>query len=545
MTREEVRIEYPVGCRVRATEVAAAEYQERFSNWQEMVGTVVVGVDNVTIHVDWGGEFRGHRPNGTVHGGDTCTAHCWYMNSDMITRIPDEITAPINGATTEVIPRLRVTISRVDNDYRGTRWQLTVLNGPMPSKYEIREQMDKSVARRIGTRVWSGNEINGIISKGIDTFGVDPQDFIDAITAASLAKQAREETGTFQRSVYDSELQSAMGTGPAILAIGDQLFSLQPRGVVKTGRAMAAIRERIVGAAKKQAVGILTSARTEANGLILNGERQLKEARRKIEIELSASRTQLTLPQWVSDNYIKVRRWDSPTYKMAIGIEVNTRLTAWQMTHNKDNDDGIFKTETIRWEGGNINILSSYHTITIWIPFNPETGSYAYKSGKIIDGNHPYMLPHISAERCCMELQGLPVRLTTMDEYIQLLSAITRGSMEVNLISLLKGYNSWHPDIQAQCPVKVKKILDNDWLHRPNMHSLDSHIFDGTSRINVEDEAKEVFNLESLAANRIARGEALPVIEIGTVTRMTDINNIEAAEDDDHHLVELPPLDIR
>jgi len=527
--------DFPVGTRVRGNDNARSNHG--YNRADRMTNGVVIEPDgSIPIHVDWGEGFSGHRPevSNTLHNG-----HCYYMSASELEIISEPvITETVIPA---IIPRLRVTIAR-NTDYYN-QWQLTIVNGPTPTKYEMREYMDKGISRRLGAVVWR-QDINSIIHRGIDTYGIDPEVFIAAITQASLAKQAREATGTFSRQVVDSELQMAMGSQPALIAIGDQLFSLQPKGVIKAGRAMAVIKDRIVKAARSQAEKVKAAAIIEAATIIRNGEQQLAEARRQIEIERAAITDIMTIPGWAAAGYLKVRKWYSSTYHMAIGIEVNTNINSWQMTYDKVTfaaDDTrkknpIHNIETIRWNNTGdkevFPILDHYHTITIWMPFDPITGGYAYKSSKVIEGENGYNLPHINEIRCCMELQGLPSKMTTMAEYKQIAAAINRGNSEVNMMSLLCGYNHWHPDIQSQCPKMLKRMIDKSIYQSAS--NLDDSYFIDAVRIPVEMEAKETFNVDSLRDSRTARGESLPEISLDVEDGLAEIDT-EVAEDNEHN----------
>jgi len=534
---------YRTGDRVRATIVANRNYSDRFHNYDLMIGVVMEDQAQLRgdIHVDWGGGYRGHRDTDGRHNG-----HCWYMQNTMITLMTEAMPmiamAAANTVATmttaspipPIIPRLRVRISRSETGY-GHPWVMTVENGPVPTKYEVRDMMDKEVVNRIGTRMWRNYNLNAIINKGVDTYGVAPEVFIAAISQAALAKQAREATGVFERSVYDSELQVAIGSQPAIIAIGDQVFTLQPRGVIKAGRAMGMIRERVVRSARVEAARLVTAAKVEARELIANGERQLTIARRQIEIDKAAVNSLLTMPQWISDNYIKVVRWNGSKFKMAFGIDISTKLVAWQMVRTRylatDRRKLHRISETIRWDALTL-AASNYHNITIWIPFDPANGTYSYQSGKIIEGNgnrYPYMLPHISYERCCMELEGMPAAITDMDRYAKLAIAMNRGNQEVNLMSLLSAASVWHPDIIAQMPPGVKYILDNEILHN---EVIPDSCFVNAEIIPVETEASETFNVDELRENRINRGEAL-------TGQVTFIGENGENENGDEHLAEV------
>jgi hypothetical protein len=512
----------------------------RFS--QTIRGTVIANVrreaigGSLNVHVDFGEEFNGHRE--FAHGN--CTGHCYFLypHELRVVSMPLAEVAVVNEPLLPVsIPRLRVSIDRRADRYGSINWQLTVVNGPIPTKYEIKEYLDKGIVRRLGRRTWI-KELEYIIIRAIDTYGVDPAILVEAVTQASLAKQAREATGSFSNSIYDRELQLAMATQPAIIAIGDQLFTLQPKGAIKAGRAMAAIRERIVGSARDNAIKIKATGQLEAAAVISNAERQLRLAREQIAKERAALTSIMTIPQWIADNYIKVRKWDSSVYKMAVGMEISTKVNSFSMTHYKTTGTGrgeVTKSEIIKWnrnlDGSDQPIvhLANYHTVTIWLPFDHVNGSYVYKSAKIIEVSG-YQLPHLTSSRCCMELQGLPERMTDIDSYRRLQIAINRGSSEVNMMSLLSTYNNWHPDIQAQCPVNLKKIIDMGVYK--DAYNLDDSLFADAERVPVEVEARETFNVESLREARRARGEELADINIGE-DGVEDVAE-EAVEEDEH-----------
>jgi len=327
----------------------------------------------------------------------------------------------------------------------------------------------------------------------------------------------------------------AIGSQPAIIAIGDQVFTLQPRGVIKAGRAMGMIRERITRSARVEAARLVTAAKVEARELIANGERQLTIARRQIEIDKAAVNSLLTMPQWISDNYIKVVRWNGSKFKMAFGIDISTKLVAWQMVRTRYLATDRRKlhpiSETIRWDAVEM-AAGNPHNITIWIPFDPANGAYSYQSGKIIEGNsnrYPYSLPHVNYERCCMELEGMPAAITDMDRYDKLAIAMNRGNQEVNLMSLLSAASVWHPDIIAQMPSGVKYILDNGILHN---EVIPDSCFVNAEIIPVETEASETFNVDELREDRVNRGEAL-------TGQVTFIGENGENENGDEHLAEV------
>jgi len=553
-------VEQTIMANVNTVNYNPSEFVEGFppGTIVENVGTMALGVDSSRrfsethrgrviantstdlvgyVHVVFDDRFDGHRIG--AHGN--CPGHCYlmYARELRVVGMPVEVITPVTSELPVSVPRLRVSIDRRADRYGSINWQLTVVNGPMPTKYEIKEYLDKGIVRRLGRGTWM-KELEYIIIRAIDTYGVDPAILVEAITQASLAKQAREATGSFSNSIYDRELQLAMVTQPAIIAIGDQLFTLQPKGAIKAGRAMAAIRERIVGSARDSAVKIKATGQLEAAAVISNAERQLRLAREQIAKERAALTSIMTIPQWIADNYIKVRKWDSSVYKMAVGMEISTKVNSFSMTHYKTSGTGrarVTKSEIIKWnrnlDGSDQSIvhLANYHTVTIWLPFDHTNGSYAYKSAKIIEVSG-YQLPHLTSSRCCMELQGLPERMTDIDSYRRLQAAINRGSSEVNMMSLLSTYNNWHPDIQAQTPINLKKIIDMG-VYKDALN-LGDELFNDAERVPVEVEARETFNVESLREARRARGEELADINVEDDIRVVDEVDNEAVEEDEH-----------
>lgn len=505
-------------------EMAAGSREHRFAATHR--GVVIEYRDRHYVHVRFDDNFIGH---GVTTG---CPGHCYLFLPGDLRIIAVGSPSATSNIPTE-IPRLRVTVERMAADpsrYIRAGWTVKIVNGPTPNKLEVRAMMDKGTARRIGTRTWNHYDLNGIVDKGIETFGVDPEEFVTAITNAAIAKQARDATGTFSKSIYDSELQTAMASQPAIIAIGDQLFSLQPKGVIKANRAMAIIKERVVKIAKDNANRIKIAAETEAKGIIKNAERQLEQARLQIEREKSSLKNILNIPEWIASNNLPVRKWsgrgtrDSETiFTMAIGMEISTQIKGWQLQHTKTVDSegralGSYKMEMIRWENDGsgkeiIPILSNYHSLLIWLPFNPQTGAYRYQSARIITSGdyYDYDLPHLTHERCCMELQGMIPKITNMTEYKTIAAAINRGNEWVNMNSLLSRFNRWHPDIQAQCPKGLKQLCDESGYLGNN---LPDSYFTEAKRVPVATEAKETFDIETIRAGRIGRGESLLEINL-------------------------------
>jgi hypothetical protein len=524
---------------VHPTAEASREYPDRFSANQvymaTMSGTVIGYLDDESVHVEWGGDFRGHEP-GYGLGADH-SQHCWYlapseivrdgmmemMDTGAITSITGVITAAsgtiadihrplIQPQLPQPVARLRVTIARNMMTY-GNPWQFVIANGPSVTKYEMRAAMDKVIARRIPQRKWNHHGINDIVNSGISDYGIDPQIFVDAITAAVIAKQARESTGTFTsvNRDYDAEISMAMATQPMIVAIGDKMFTLQPKGVISGSRALKIIKDRYTKIAKDVIVRITTAAKAEADGMIANGERQLREARVAIERERDALARSvenvMVIPEWIAVNQLKIVRYNGGRidYNLMVAVEINTRIKMIQLPRtwydDPDRERGIH-SEIVKWRSRPVDRC---HMVTAWMPFSSVTGRFDYGLMRLIEGgDNPWQLPHLGTNRCCMTLQGMPLLMKDYASYKGIVAIINRGNSEINLNSLLHGYLTWHPDIQAQIPSNVKRILDNG-IHE----DIPDQWLDDAERIPVEVEASETFDVDRLREIRTARGESL------------------------------------
>jgi hypothetical protein len=66
-----------------------------------------------------------------------------------------------------------------------------------------------------------------------------------------------------------------------------------------------------------------------------------------------------------------------------------------------------------------------------------------------------------------MGLEGLPEKISSLEDVQRVELAINRGMQQVNLSSLLtNNWKKWHPYIQAQMPEGVKLLLDGDGRNR-------------------------------------------------------------------------------
>lgn len=543
MPPEEVRPGYaegfPEGCEVVALgDRAGGSHYNRLS--AGIRGRVIANVSGqrhplthqLYVHVTFPG-IEGHRRVTTTmqHTGE-----CLFMLPTEIRRMgmtaltTDELAEALSEGAVQgpsniptEIPRLRVIVNRTESQtYRGTEnvWQFQVLNGPTPTKFEVESCMDKAIVRRIGTRVFRSHDLNGIITRGIDTYGIDPSVFVDAITTAALQKQARESTGVFERLSYDSDLSKAMATEPAIIAIGDMIFTLQPRGAVKAGKAMGAIRERITGAATKLAKNIKDNSVKESAALIKAGEEQLARARRQIEQERAANKNVLIIPEWIVAYGIPVRKnvSGSSVYPYLVGMEIPTRIVEFQCHYEHLEEHGSSRDrntimETLRWPA--VKAFDEYvmQSVQIWIPVSFATWAYDYKNAKIISTlGYPWMTPHLGSDRCCMDLQGMPSTMPDKARYEAVRLAITRGMERVNLNSLLHGLNSWHPQMAAQVPPIVKKVIDEAMCIPPDADEIGWFGNYPMERTTVKQEGSQTFELSVLHRARVEAGHELPVI---------------------------------
>lgn len=507
---------FPIGSIVENVSAMAigAEYNDPDRLGVTRIGTVIAtndAHDYGRVHVDFGEGFRGHHNTGTAG----CNGHCWLMLPEelrMIALPPLITTIPVISAIPQPVPRLRVTVARNMSAY-GNPWQFTIENGPTVNKSEVKAYMDKVVARRISQRVWNRWSIMEIVNDGISSRGIDPQVFVDAITAAVIAKQARESTGTFTSANvnYDADIAAAMASQPVLVAIGDRMFSLQPRGVIDGSRALKIIKDRYTKIAKDSVARITIAAKAEADGMIANGERQLRAARVEIERERDALARSvenvMVIPEWIAANRLKIVKYDGgrSDYNLMVAVEVSTRIKSIQLPRtwydDPDRNRGIH-SEIVRWV---TRPLPRYHPVTAWMPFSSVTGAYSHEAMRMIEGgDNPWQLPHLGTNRCCMILQGMPLVMKDYVGYKGIVAIINRGNSEINLDSLLHGYLTWHPDVQQQIPANVKRILDNG-IHEDIPESW----LDDAERIPVEVEAAETFNVDRLREIRTARGESL------------------------------------
>jgi hypothetical protein len=521
-----IEVDYPIGCTVHPTAEASRQYIDRFPPDQlaTMLGTVI-GHSGGSAHVNWDDSFRGHDDGDHIPlpGDAAHTGHCWYLGPSEIVRdnmagmaiplmVPEIANAATTGAIPQPVPRLRVTIARNVMAY-GNPWQFVITNGPSVTKFEMKAAMDKVIARRIPQRKWNHHGINDIVNSGISDYGIDPQVFVDAITAAVIAKQARESTGTFTsvNRDYDAEISMAMATQPMIVAIGDQMFTLQPRGVISGSRALKITKDRYTKIAKDAVARITIAAKAEADGMIANGERQLRAARVEIERERDALARSvenvMVIPEWIAVNRLKIMKYDGgrSEYNLMVAVEVNTRIRSIQLPRtwydDPDRERGIH-SEIVKWRG---RIIDRCHMVTAWMPFSSVTGAFNYGLMRMIEGgDNPWQLPHLGTNRCCMTLQGMPLVMKDYASYKGIVAIINRGNSEINLDSLLHGYLTWHPDVQQQIPSNVKRILDNG-----GHEDIPESWLDDAERIPVEVEASETFNVDRLREIRTARGESL------------------------------------
>jgi hypothetical protein len=390
-------------------------------------------------------------------------------------------------------PRLRVDLRQVDG-----QWQLEITNGPameLITGNMVRPYLPREYHKLIRRKHRWERILPRFVQYAIEDL-IPPEVLVDAIRSCCIAIQKRDQQGVFssEQGLSDDYLKliDDITSEPPLIAIGDKLFSLTPRGVINGSRGLEMLRKRVVQKAREGAARMLTTAQAEARTIVSTAETQAQSARAELERERVRMQVDAAsiLPEWIRAGGHAVMKGQWTNYPWMIAIWVSMKIDRFELADG----DRIY-----HW---NAVAIPSPRKIMLWLPINPSTGDYKYNgtshgcrvwySGDDSDNGRTYnYLPHINHSGCCMELQGTPAAIKGPEDLAKLVTIIERGMKVVNMSSLLSRYPQWHKDIQDQTPAPVKRYYDGEL-------NLSGLLETSADHVDVAAEAREIFSTEDV-----------------------------------------------
>ena len=342
-------------------------------------------------------------------------------------------------------PRIRVKVWRETSSYgAGHIWKLNVTkNGggmTLPSTQILAGFLPDKVAGKLPKRIRRGfnclSDIQALLHEGIS-----PQVIHDGLKAWAFSVVNQGTVAESESQAGMDETAALLNLAPATLEVGGKVFRLVPTGETDIRPLIGRIRKKVLASSQAEAVVIKDRAQTDARILIQQAEE--KAARLRQQLEEERARAGARPPDWVIQNSIphfyRDGRWH-------LRMDVDCRVTEIRLT------------------------VTTWNRIFFWAPVAGTTPTmrmpvwlkWVAPGGFNMDSVYMegYKCTHISGERTCMGLQGLPPRIETLEHFDRLRDTLSRGMKIVNLNSpLVWDTSRYWPEFKAQLPPLVIKFL--------------------------------------------------------------------------------------
>lgn len=226
-------------------------------------------------------------------------------------------------------------------------------------------------------------------------------------------------------------------TTSAYLALGTQLYQLQPIGIVQASGALKAMRTRLRSEMFSERICLLDEARANAAGIITAANARLEEA----NSFLANAKRAPTPPAWITANNLPTR-YNADRGQWEIGIYFSFAIASFEWRHA---DVVLNRLEVRQWSPRPAPPIDCL----CWTPIDAK-GIYKFTTIHM-DAASP-RLPHMVYTEACMGPASAPARLS-MNDYHQLASAITSTMSVVVMNSVLFHARHWDDRIKAFAPV--------------------------------------------------------------------------------------------
>lgn len=370
---------------------------------------------------------------------------------NMATRINTntvEATAESTPAATSLNPnptRLKVNI-RLSFDYGEARFTLPP-GQIVPNAEDCKEFLDSATKRAAVARlIRQGFNLSQIVYRTASSTAagttITTQEWATAI-AAVIAKRMnlpREAEAPVTSLFLDG----------SYLAMGDMLMKLVPVQAIQPKNPLPALRRKILDKAKADAEAIIETG----NKTLRAVEEKITAKRRELE---RMNRDNPVPPAWVNDYQIPVR-FRPDDRKWCIGLNLAFPILGFDYLRlNRDGSKTLFKWPVLSTDAHRSNRPPLQVKRMMWMPVSPN-GEFNVTAG-FADGGG-YQLPHVSWSSSCQTPGQLPRRLSSMDDYHNLVAGLNTCFQRVALYSLLVGNpDAWGPDVCAYMTTEMYSFV--------------------------------------------------------------------------------------
>lgn len=384
---------------------------------------------------------------------DAADASEWRALRNMSPYIPDPNDPPLVRRD-----RVSVRVVRTQGQGPSSEWEVLVrVNGnnvDLPSPQVIRGLLSDEDKRFIPSRTKRYLSTARVMRDSLRE-GLSPQGLHDALKAWAIAT-LQQGTEAVSDTNLDDVTSHLLKVQPATLEVGGQIYKLIPAGRVDARPLIARVRRKALAGVTVEATTIRESAGRDARIVVNEATERAAAIRNQVEAE--RRQAGLRVPQWVIPSG-RAHYWDGSHWNVEMRVstlvtEIRFLVSRWNtiLFWNPIRPTGINpEIRYARTEGGKLSV---------WLRLLTE-GRLHLDNVKVRSGHHTST--HISTSRACMELQGLPSRVDSLESLKVLEAALSRGMRVVNLNSPLDSYTAhYHPLFLEQLPPVVIKLFNQE-----------------------------------------------------------------------------------
>lgn len=252
------------------------------------------------------------------------------------------------------------------------------------------------------------------------------------------------------KPVNEAEPIEVVNLTNTYMAMGNQLFKLQPVKVIKANGALRAVRARATAASKREGERIIEDARRSCKGITDEAAKLLSEAKAK----LAEANRVLTPPAWTQGFPVRLREQDR-YFEWFVGTVFNFFLTQFHYSFSATNAAGRAVVRTKIW---NAKPEVPAFKVRLWIPCNSSDTSWFTKC--FVDESSP-ALPHIKQSHACGSSGAAPRRITSIRDVTNAAVAMQNMCTVANLNSLLVYEQYWEQRIRDFVPPALWAVIQN------------------------------------------------------------------------------------
>ncbi len=415
----------------------------------------------------------------------TPSATCLTVLSNRIFPVPPDdgtmtVTVTPDGGIEFNHPRVRALFNEIKSG--------RILKGFVSRQYHT----------AIQKRSWESSRLYYVVENLVNA-GVPLQELADSILAMLKANELVKSASATYAS---DDLVRMLEADSATIVIGAQAFKLSMIKGVDGRKYAVEYRKRLKDKVDQICKGVLQAAKDEAEMQRQQAARQLREAQERAEEMMSRLKA---IPEWMVANEIPTKFVGGMMY---VGFHILPYFLSIEAT---------IRDKVYKWDCD----ITLPH-VQCWLPVG-VTGLYDQKQFRL-DRTTEFVLPHISRDGSCHELDDMPAQITTKAEYDRARNGFARATAVVNLNSLLRTFVDW-PTALKNYVTSIPELLGIAIGCR--VGSLNYHGLDPTTASHVVTLAMDTREMVSVVeAGRVA---AMPASE-EPVPEEVDIEYTEAQE---------------